>query len=73
MSFYMQVQNVMTSSIRYFIFPVFPNAFITKQGEISGLRWFVFPFIPLLTSPKFQDTSSRGNDVRVYEFRLIYL
>ena len=38
MSFYMQVQKVTTSSIRYFVFPLFPNAFITERGEISGLR-----------------------------------
>jgi len=53
MSFYMQVQNVMTSSIRYFIFALFPNAFITERGEISGLRCFVFPFTPLLTFSTF--------------------
>jgi len=49
MSLYMQVQKVTTSSIRYSIFPVFPKAFITERGKISGLRCFVFPFIPLLT------------------------
>jgi hypothetical protein len=62
MSFYMQVQRVMTGSIRDFIFPEFPNAFITERGEIRGLRWFVFLFILLLTSQQFQHTSSRGND-----------
>jgi hypothetical protein len=69
----MQVQKLVTSSIGYFIFPVFPKAFITERGEISDLRCFVFPFTLLLTSPQFHNKSSRGNDVKVYEFRLIYL
>jgi hypothetical protein len=33
MALYMQVQKVTTSSIRYSIFPVFPNAFITDEEK----------------------------------------